>query len=150
MKVRLVLVALAIAAVIAVLAGGAGGARSDYPTFVFAVVAADDIRGTVAVTQRTRRLSADSFVSLHGLTTDTSYRASVSELPCSRAAAPTAGRIHDPMGAASTAPGEDDLFASDTGPLRKKLAAARSVRLYEQTDDGAITQVACARALRVR
>ena len=144
----MVLTALA-AVTAAMLSPSASAQRSDYPTFVFATIAVEDIRGTVAVVQRTRRRSADVFVSLHGLLPDTGYKATASKAACGRSAT-GANQVMDLMGTESTAPGEDDLFVTNTGPLRARLATAKSIRLLEEAEDGTFRQIACARANRVR
>ena len=146
---RSLVAALLVLGGLAAAPSGAAGQRSDYPTFVFATVAVEDIRGSMAVVQRTRRRSGDVFVSLHGLLPDTGYRAIASKAACGRSAT-GANQVMDLMGTESTGPGEDDLFVANTGPLRSRLATAKSIRLLEEAEDGSFRQVACARANRVR
>jgi len=115
----------------------------DFPTFLFATIADGHLRGSVAVVQRTSRPRADLFISLHGLDSGKSFRATVTDLACGRAANKTDELLS--VAAGTTGAGEDDFFETTSGKLDQRLARGTTVRVYEGGK-----QIACARANRVR
>jgi hypothetical protein len=150
---RLVVAVVVLGAVAALvpLSGGFAETRarqaarlSDFPTFLFGTVAVNQLRGSIAVIQRSRAPSADAFVSLHGLPPATTFRVAVTDLACSRAAT-TADAILNIADAGRTTAQNDDFFAKKTGRLSERLARGKSIRVY----NGA-TQIACVAANRVR
>ena len=115
----------------------------DFPTFLFATIADGHLRGNVAAVQRTSRARADLFISLHGLDSGKTFRATVTDLACSRAANKTDEILS--VTAGKTGAGEDDFFETTSGKLDQRLARGTTVRVYEGG-----RQIACARANRVR
>lgn len=147
------LVPLVLAAVVVAVTATAGSSASptahraavrDFPTFLFATIADDNMRGSVAAVQRTSAPTAGVFVSLHGLAPSSEYTGAIADVPCGRAATGK-HKILDLLGVKKTAPGEDDFFENKSGRLGKRLARGVTVRIYRGGNE-----VACGRANRVR
>ena len=145
-KQRLRYVAVgAVTAALAALAGAtlqqATSAPAERPKGIVSILKTrGEIRGVIYAVQRTSELKARVSVSLHNLAPATSYVVTPSTTGCSHSASTSSRVLRLEFETTAT---RDDAFRATGAQLRKPVAKARSVRIYQQGPDGDYHKATC-------